>query len=477
MTESSLLSGDEENDDDNNDDDTTLVLDTDDLLMELFSSEDEDYIWVGNSDQGGNDSNFERTSGDDEHSSNYDVYSCERDSPPPDDIIETPDSPPHDECNEHNSTSINNDDREAEDDITINNECEYREDNFLYIRYHITVRQSNISLRHIMKTLERQILGLCWVESGEYSVNVVLEMNNVGDNPISLHVPFHLLQQNTLCDYIVKRINTAFQSKKHIEIRNFFANVRIFRIPPGNAIIPSGIRFDRNKIYKAHAGEPGCAFTSSIIAFIMKTEKKDSRYINLNTVRTRAKELAKKCGLSYNDDIMVGDFYIIERELKSRILVFSAVGEDRKFHIIYLPTINDKKAPLLLIGFEGNTYYPIRHIHDTYLKAAQVPRAHGMCFSCYSFHDNLIRHMKECSGVCSQCFGHCDKRKEMKPPDEVTCINCNRYFYTQSCFDVHKENRTCLRIKKCKGCSAVIAQDVQGKRRHECNKVISAKCL
>lgn len=96
--------------------------------------------------------------------------------------------------------------------------------------------------------------------------------------------------------------------------------VKIFRIPSGHGITPKDVRFNRNKLYRAHIDEQGYAFISTIIAWMMRCEKKDARYISLPLVRNKAYELSRKRNLPYEGETVQDNFSLIEEVMKCRIL-------------------------------------------------------------------------------------------------------------------------------------------------------------
>ena len=109
-----------------------------------------------------------------------------------------------------------------------------------------------------------------------------------------------------------------------------------------------------------------------------------------------------------------------------------------------------------------------RHYHViTNLTGAMVKRY--VCRACNKGCSNGVRHM--CDQTCSDCM--------TSPPCayvgvRIPCVDCNRYFRSQSCYDSHKKTTVrswqdgqdlCEQKKCCGMCGAFITE-----KKHDCNK-------
>jgi hypothetical protein len=131
--------------------------------------------------------------------------------------------------------------------------------------------------------------------------------------------------------------------------------------------------------------------------------------------------------------------------------VFNEKGETRPLYPDSPPQIIGKFIDVFMSKKSNACHFDLITSINGFFKAEYCQR----CFK--SFTNSHV-----CGGKCDSCMtgtGKCNFEKRM------TCPDCNRYFYSESCFNNHKA-QTCKRFRLCVNC----------KRREHKGVCLSSKC-
>src|SRR6266853_982068 len=133
----------------------------------------------------------------------------------------------------------------------------------------------------------------------------------------------------------------------------------------------------------------------------------------------------------------------MEMKLKSYLKKFeeflnvSIIVYNHSKEIIYKnPDIKDKVNALIKLYYDNNHFDVITSI------TGFMAQKH-YCEEC----NKTYQDVHHCTLRCEQCLNHTKCHGDM-----ISCTNCNREFFGQSCYNNHIKLETCLKINKCTLC-------------------------
>ncbi|KAL3099811.1 hypothetical protein niasHT_028589 [Heterodera trifolii] len=96
------------------------------------------------------------------------------------------------------------------------------------------------------------------------------------------------------------------------------------------------------------------------------------------------------------------------------------------------------------------------------------------CVDCECTYDKALKHTLECIRRCPQCAKIGPEHPCVKEPGiKILCTSCNRFFFSQRCYDSHR-GPTCSLLKRCTLCRRVYQRDP--KRTHVCYTKYCTRC-
>ncbi|KAL3087021.1 hypothetical protein niasHS_005260 [Heterodera schachtii] len=96
------------------------------------------------------------------------------------------------------------------------------------------------------------------------------------------------------------------------------------------------------------------------------------------------------------------------------------------------------------------------------------------CVDCECTYDKALKHTLECIRRCPQCAKIGPEHPCAKEPGiKIRCASCNRFFFSQRCYDSHR-GPTCSLLKRCTLCRRVYQRDP--KRAHACYTKYCTRC-
>ncbi|KAI3417082.1 hypothetical protein GPALN_015634 [Globodera pallida] len=97
------------------------------------------------------------------------------------------------------------------------------------------------------------------------------------------------------------------------------------------------------------------------------------------------------------------------------------------------------------------------------------------CVDCECTYTVDVKHTMTCKSRCPQCAKVGPQQPCVRDPGvKIQCQQCNRFFFSQSCFDTHLQGQTCSLLKRCHACSRTYQFDA--KRPHKCYTSYCARC-
>lgn len=92
------------------------------------------------------------------------------------------------------------------------------------------------------------------------------------------------------------------------------------------------------------------------------------------------------------------------------------------------------------------------------------------CESCHIPYDHKDRH--RCEVICLYC--------QESPPCslviQINCIDCNRQFRSQQCYNNHRKNNTCKNVKRCLDCLKIYNVKARKDMPHVCGEIFCKIC-
>lgn len=200
-------------------------------------------------------------------------------------------------------------------------------------------------------------------------------------------------------------------------------------------------------------------------------DSKASRYLT-----HQARNLSAAAGIETTTPTDFADLTQLAQALSARnggeahIQVFSASNE---MNLLY------STAPegIVADNFDSILWFDLILDEDHYTPVMKIHRLlcnqRNFCYRCKkTYHKTHV-----CAARCSMCHHDTDHFKlfqlEKEGPEWRQCEHCWRKFYTQECFDNHKQTGLCDKLWKCLECNKTFTRRTQGDKVLQ----LSEKCL
>lgn len=123
---------------------------------------------------------------------------------------------------------------------------------------------------------------------------------------------------------------------------------------------------------------------------------------------------------------------------------------------------------LIFEGSDAPLKINLLHHNNHYNVITSLTAAFGCGYFCESCHVPYYhKNAHRCGGTCPGCH--------ISPPcileTKINCSECNRYFRNENCFDMHKKNSICEKIKRCISCLKTHTN-----RFHVCGEIFCKTC-
>ena len=291
--------------------------------------------------------------------------------------------------------------------------------------------------------------------------------------PISL--PFCPLEQLTT-EKVLAQVEKVVQSNEEFRL-NDTVNIDIIRVemPQGSGKSRAKrTTYDLREYLKKKSSvicinnKDNLCLARALVVSIARIEK-DSRYKRmLDSKCTVQRERAFDLHQAAN--VPLGPCGLKEVDLFQQYLVhyqIIVVSGDQNNTIIYPPHPPANPNPEKSIYL----YYQANHF-DVITSLPGFLDTHYFCHQCHKGYDHTTDHL--CDGMCWSCRGFGCTIED----NGMTCQECHRFFWNQTCYDRHKQEpingggRTvCQAVRKCPKCKK--SMDVRKLNNHPC---IDKKC-
>lgn len=222
--------------------------------------------------------------------------------------------------------------------------------------------------------------------------------------------------------------------------------------------------YKKRSVIKIKNNDNSCGYRAVYVAKyyidhqldISKNEWKkvsDSRYA---IQKSGAEIIAQSAGLSMDIPVDEDGWLKIQESLEDyQIKVIDGTypsniifqGQVQKEKIIYIECLDDHYNSIINIrGYIGKNYF---------------------CESCHKGFCHLYDHC--CPEHCKKCFSSCSSNNNNF---KIQCIECNRDFKSDKCYQMHIQKQLCKYIKKCVECHV----EYNVRNKHTCNKSVCSKC-
>lgn len=195
-----------------------------------------------------------------------------------------------------------------------------------------------------------------------------------------------------------------------------------------------------------------------------------------NIIRSEAQRLYDDAGINYNAMAGLFEFGIIQRKLSNFNFAsdcgsirskkcFRLVIYELSRKVIFLGAVPDNAVDIIDI------HLLLYNNHFNYIKSlAGVFAVNNFCSHCHVGYQYLRTHLN-CPYTCEQCFAKPPCRLTLGGvPAEVPCMECNRVFFNETCYNIHKLRKVCEKIRFCVGCNRV------KRKGHDCSSFYCSVC-
>jgi hypothetical protein len=285
------------------------------------------------------------------------------------------------------------------------------------------------------------------------------------EKPIS--IPF-LSASRLTAERILAQIERVVQSNHEFRL-NDSVNVNVIHVEMpqgGTGTKRSEINLEKHLTKKGFViriqNEDEICLARALVVSIAKIEN-DSRYKSIidhrwpmqarlaRELHEKANVLIGKCGI---DEVKQFQTYLTEYEI-------NIISKEHQNAIIFSGPDKEKRIYLFL---HDNHYDVITSMPAFFARKRY-------CHDCKKPYDKTVEHM--CPNACQCCrFPNCPI------VSWVSCVDCNRMFKSQECFDRHKQNigqegSVCASLVKCPHCNSVVKR---GKMRADLHHCGQSKC-
>ena len=451
-----------------------------------WSSSEEDEPIPNTNDEGGNNEEDEQSRrGVKRKAENQNVGLSEDDDPIPDVSDEgsttedegstTEDEQEHEQTGQGKKRKAENQDVEQEDYYRIQPGKGYHSKKFNMTAKNYSVQFNNTldnvdllqSQERTYDIFDRLIKDVTEGMNSTDQVRFVLSSHQL-QFPISL--PFCPLEQLTT-EKVLAQVEKVVQSNEEFRL-NDTVNIDIIRVEMPKGSGKSRVKrttYDLREYLKKKGSvitinnKDNLCLARALAVSIARIEK-DPRYKRmLDSKCTVQRERA--FDLHEATNVPLGPCGLKEVDLFQQYLTnyqIIVVSGDQNNTIIYPPHPPANPNPEKTIYL----YYQANHF-DVITKLPGFLNTHYFCHQCHKGYDHTTDHL--CDGMCQSCRGFgCTLEN-----NGMTCQECHRFFWNQTCYDRHKQEpingggRTvCQAVRKCPKCKK--SMDVRKLNKHPC---------
>ena len=345
---------------------------------------------------------------------------------------------------------------------------------------HIRVKHVNFTedfdevLRTLYKVFDQIIEDYIEPLSENTYVRVVLNSDDL-DIPISLRFQH---KKYITTEAIFTAIKNVVQSRKMFVIdEDLRINIVYTTLPEGRGPKKDSLRSQYKRSIKQICNGPtdNMCLTNSIVMGKAVADKVEKRFIwRLGRrgvyMQKESIQLHENLGIEIEDrPYSLKDVKRFQDKMPDYQII--VVEKDITNEVVFLGPMADKK----IVIFHENYHYD--HISDV---NKYFPKDYKLCFECGKTYHRNRPHMK-CIKMCHICHGlECDSDERINAQDFdwKKCLDCNRIFVSEKCYNNHVMDHglgvVCKKLKKCNECGNNVSGDkLYPPEKHRCG---SKKC-